>query len=150
MEQNQEDGGNRTFILCTNNESDICRNVTLPRIIKAREKTQSNIALNYYHIDFESITDKLFYEYADKLLFHIKELVEVENGIDFDGNKKVAICLTDEDFQEFTSAFTNTTTYKAVYVGHDVFVTPEIESKLNTLGIKINIIPDYYYGELRG
>lgn len=85
-----------------------------------------------------------------KLLLHIKELVELENGLDFDGNKKVAICLTDEDLQEFTISLNDSTTYKAVYVGHDVFVTPEIETKLNALGIKINIIPDYYYGELRG
>lgn len=29
---NKEDGGNRKFILCTNNEGDICKDVTYPRI----------------------------------------------------------------------------------------------------------------------
>ncbi len=37
LELNKEDGGNRKFILITNNESDICRKVTIPRIKKAME-----------------------------------------------------------------------------------------------------------------
>lgn len=150
MKLNAEDGGKRKFILCTNNENNICRDVTYERIKRVIAKEDYKASLKYYKVDFVPISEQVYYEYADKLLLHIKELVELENGIDFDGNKKVAICLTDEDLQEFTSAFTDATTYKAVYVGHDVFVTPEIESKLNTLGVKINIIPDYYYGELRG
>jgi len=32
LELNQEDGGNRRFILCTNNENNICTNVTYPRL----------------------------------------------------------------------------------------------------------------------
>ena len=32
LELNKEDGGNRKFILCTNNESNIARDVTYPRI----------------------------------------------------------------------------------------------------------------------
>ena len=38
MDLNKEDGGNRKFILITNNESNICRKVTIPRIQKAIEK----------------------------------------------------------------------------------------------------------------
>ena len=34
LELNKEDGGNRKFILCTNNENDICENVCYPRIKK--------------------------------------------------------------------------------------------------------------------
>ena len=35
---NHEDGGNRGFILITNNESDICRRVTIPRVKAAMQK----------------------------------------------------------------------------------------------------------------
>lgn len=38
MDLNKEDGGQRRFILITNNESNICRKVTIPRIQKAIEK----------------------------------------------------------------------------------------------------------------
>ena len=137
------------FILCTNNQNQICEHA-YERIKRVVAKEDYKASLKYYKVDFVPISEQVYYEYADKLLLHIKELVELENGLDFDGNKKVAICLTDEDLQEFTNELTDTTTCKTVYVGHDVFITPEIESKLNTLGIKINIIPDYYYGELRG
>ena len=34
LQLNKEDGGNRKFILCTNNENDICRNVCYPRLKK--------------------------------------------------------------------------------------------------------------------
>lgn len=150
MKLNAEDSGKRKFILCTNNENNICRDITYERIKRVIEKEGYKASLKYCKVDFVPISEQVYYEYADKLLLHIKELVELENGLDFDGNKKVAICLTDEDLREYANTLTSPTTYKAVYVGHDVFVTPEIESKLNSLGIKINIIPDYYYGELRG
>ena len=38
LELNHEDGGNRRFILITNNESDICRRVTIPRVKAAMQK----------------------------------------------------------------------------------------------------------------
>ena len=38
MALNKEDGGNRRFILVTNNESDICRKVTIPRLKVAIER----------------------------------------------------------------------------------------------------------------
>lgn len=137
------------FILCTNNQNQICEHA-YERLKRVIDKEDYKASLKYYKVDYVPITEKVYYEYADKLLLHIKELVEIENGLDFDGNKKVAICLTDEDLIEFTNALADDTTYKSVYVGHDVFITSEIESRLSALGIKINIIPDYYYGELRG
>jgi adenine specific DNA methylase Mod len=38
LDLNCEDGGNRRFILITNNESDICRRVTIPRVKAAMRK----------------------------------------------------------------------------------------------------------------
>lgn len=45
LELNHEDGGNRRFILITNNESDICRRVTIPRVKAAMRKY--NISDNF-------------------------------------------------------------------------------------------------------
>lgn len=148
MKLNAQDGGNRKFIICTNNENNICRDVTYGRIKCAIEKEGYKSSLKYFKVDFVPISERVYYEYADELLLHIKELVELENGLDFDGNKTVSICLSDEDLQKFLTTLTDGTTYKMVYVGHDVFITPEIENKLSCLGIRINMIPDYYYGEL--
>jgi len=61
LEMNKEDNGNRQFILCTNNENNICTNVCYPRlkkVIKGYRNTKSeNIAglggnLKYYSCDF--------------------------------------------------------------------------------------------------
>ena len=150
MKLNAEDGGERKFILCTNNENNICRDVTYERIKRVIVKEGYKASLKYYKVDFVPVSEQVYYEYADKLLLHIKELVELENGLDFDGNKKVAICRTDEELTSFVNGLENKTTYKAVYVGHDVFVSPDKEEKLLALKLKINRIPDYYYSELRG
>lgn len=155
MKLNAEDGGHRKFILCTNNENNICRDVTYERlktVITGKRKDGSeynehyDASLKYYKIDFVPINDKLYYEYADELLLHIRELVELENGINFNGNNDIAIVLTDEEMEQFVTQTANQT--KVLYRGHDVLLTAEQEDYLNTKGIKVNVIPDYYYNEL--
>ncbi len=42
LQQNREDGGNRIFILCTNNEEDICSKVCYPRVKMAMKGYTSN------------------------------------------------------------------------------------------------------------
>lgn len=148
MKLNSEDGGNRKFILCTNNENNICRDVTYERIKRVIEKENYKASLKYMTVDFVPISDKLYYEYADELLKHIKELVELENGISFDGNKELAIILTEEDLDNFTNNITDEC--KTIYLGHNVLPTEEQEKLFKKHEIKINIIPDYYYRNLEG
>lgn len=155
MKLNAEDGGKRKFILCTNNENNICRDVTYERlktVITGKRKDGSeysekhNASLKYYKIDFVPISDKMYYEYADELLLHIRELVELENGINFNGNAEIAIVLTDEEMETFVSQKDNKT--KVLYRGHDVLLDAKQEAYLSDNGIKVNVIPDYYYNEL--
>lgn len=148
MELNAEDGGNRKFILCTNNENNICRDVTYERIKRVIEKENYKASLKYMKVDFVPISEKLYYEYADELLKHIKELVELENGINFDGNKELEIILTEEELDNFTNNISNEC--KTIYLGHDVLPTEEQEDLFKKHEIKINIIPDYYYRDLEG
>ena len=103
-------------------------------------------SLKYYKINYVPISDKLYYEYADELLLHIRELVELENGINFNGNNDIAIVLTDEEMGQFVTQTANQT--KVLYRGHDVLLTAEQEGYLKSKGIKVNVIPDYYYNEL--
>lgn len=154
MKLNAEDDGHRKFILCTNNENNICRDVTYERlktVITGKRKDGSeynehyDASLKYYKIDFVPISDKLYYEYADKLLLHIRELVELENGINFNGNNDIAIVLTDEEMEQFVAADNQA---KVLYRGHDVLLTAEQENFIKAKGIKVNVIPDYYYNEL--
>lgn len=148
MKLNAEDGGRRKFILCTNNENNICRDVTYERIKRVIERDKYEASLKYFKVDFVSISDKLYYEYADELLKHIRELVELENGINFNGNAEIAIVLTEKELDEFTANMPEKC--KAIYLGHDVLPSEAQESMFKSRGIAVNIIPDYYYRELEG
>lgn len=148
MKLNTEDGGNRKFILCTNNENNICRDVTYERIKRVIEKENYKASLKYMKVDFVPITDKFYYEYADELLKNVKELVELENAINFNGNKELAIILTEEELDKFVDNIP--AECKTIYLGHDILPTQEQENIFKKYKIKINIIPDYYYRDLEG
>ena len=138
----------RKFILCTNNENNICRDVTYERIKRVIAKEDYKASLKYFKVDYLPISDKLYYEYADELLLHIRELVELENGINFKGNSKVAIILTETELDNFTQNIPKTC--KTIYVGHDVLPTGEQEKMFAKRKIKVNVIPEYYYRDLEG
>lgn len=148
MKLNAEDGGSRKFILCTNNENNICRDVTYERIKRVIAKEDYKASLKYFKVDYLPISDKLYYEYADELLLHIRELVELENGINFNGNAEIAIVLTEKELDDFTQNIPETC--KAIYVGHDVLPTEEQEKIFARRKIKVNVIPEYYYRDLEG
>lgn len=148
MKLNAEDGGSRKFILCTNNENNICRDVTYERIKRVIAKEDYKASLKYFKVDYLPISDKLYYEYADELLLHIRELVELENGINFSGNNEIAIVLTEAELDNFVANIPETC--KAIYVGHDVLPTEEQEKIFAKNKIKVNVIPEYYYRDLEG
>lgn len=148
MKRNTEDGGNRRFILCTNNENNICREVTYERIKRVIDKEGYAASLKYYKVDYVPISDRLYYEYADELLKHIRELVELENAINFTGNAEIAIVLTEEELDDFISHIDEKC--KKLYLGHDILMDAQQAQILKDRKITINIIPDYYYIELEG
>ena len=148
MKLNAEDGGTRKFILCTNNENNICRDVTYERIKRVIAKEDYKASLKYFKVDYLPISDKVYYEYADELLLHIRELVELENGINFNGNAEIAIILTETELDAFTQNIPEAC--KAIYVGHDILPTEEQEKTFAKRRIKVNVIPEYYYRDLEG
>lgn len=148
MKLNEKDGGSRKFILCTNNENNICREVTYERIKRVIAKEDYKASLKYFKVEYLPISDKLYYEYADELLLHIRELVELENGINFNGNAEIAIVLTEKELDDFTQNIPETC--KAIYVGHNVLPTEEQEKIFAKRKIKVNVIPEYYYRDLEG
>ena len=147
MKINAEDGGNRRFILCTNNENNICRDVTYERIRRVIEKERYEASMKYYKVDYIPIDERMYYEYADELLLHIRELVELENGINFTGNDEIAIVLTDEELAAFTENIS--ANCRKLYMGHDILPDEEQQAIIAEHGVEISIIPDYYYRDLQ-
>lgn len=150
MQLNSEDNGARRFILVTNNENRICREVAYERCKRIIEKEEYKASLKYYKIDYIPIGEQLYYEYADELLLHIRELVELENGINFTNNGKLAIILNEDELEKFMSNADDLKICRKIYLGHDVLIDGNQESVLKERHIKVNRIPDYYYRELEG
>lgn len=93
LEYNRDnDGSNRTFILCTNNENNICEEVTyerIRRIISGYGKTAGIPAdVKYYRTDFVS---KDAEDISEELLAHITEMVQLEHGVKIDGSEYLII-----------------------------------------------------------
>ena len=160
LKLNAEDGGKRKFILCAKNENGICRDITYQRlktVITGERKDGSKYSdglpgsLKYFKVDFVPVAEKEYYEYADKLLLHVRELVELENAVDFEHNNSVAIVLTEDEMTEFEKVIsTSSTTTRTLYLGHDVLLSKAQKELLKQKEISVKIIPQYYYPELNG
>ena len=148
MKLNAEDGGNRKFILCTNNENNICRDVTYNRIKRAIDKEDYSASLKYYKIDYVPTSDRIYYEYTNELLKYIRELVELENGINLVSNAEIAIAKSEEELDDFISQLENNTKCQKLYLGYDILMDARQVQVLKDRNIEINIIPDYYYKEM--
>lgn len=153
LELNQEDGGNRHFILCTNNENNICENVTYPRVKTVitgirpdGSKYSDGIPANLkcYKTDFVARNEEYL---SDALLRHIAEMIQLENGIKLDG-KRYLMILTDEQADEISSHWDQYPDVKAIYLSKNVLLTTDQEGLFEN--IPVYIIPDYYFDfELR-
>jgi adenine-specific DNA-methyltransferase len=146
VDLNKEDGGNRKYILCTNNENNICEDVTYQRLINIQEELPHN--LKYYKTDFiPKIQDDADNVLSDDLLNHIKEMVQLEHGIDID-NQKYHIILTDDDADRMEKEWDKYKECKALYISKNVLLTTS--QNLLFSSVEINTIPDYYFeSELR-
>ena len=153
LELNQEDNGNRKMILCTNNENNICEEVTYQRlktVITGKRADGSEYSdgipanLKYFKTDFvDKATDQL----SDSLLEHITEMIELEHGIKID-NQKYVIILTDEEMDKFEQDIAKYPELKTVFINQDVLLSSSQEAMLDN--IESYIIPDYYFDfELR-
>ncbi len=79
----------------------------------------------------------------------IRELVELENGVNFNDNAEIAIVLTQEELDDFVSSLGKDSRCCKLYMGHDLLPSGDQENILAAQGIMINIIPDYYYRDLQ-
>lgn len=154
LKLNSEDGGHRKFILCTNNENNICRDITYQRlktVITGKRKDGSTYSdglpgsLKYLKVGFIPVNDQMYYEYADQLLENIRTLVELENTVDMDNSKTVSIILDDDELEKFIDSIEQYSECKSLYLSHDVLISSEQEQKLYKKGIEIKTVPEYYY-----
>ena len=148
LELNKQDSGNRRFIVCTNNEGDICNNVTYPRLqtiisgVRIDGSTYSDgipANLKYYRTDFVARDEEYL---SDALLEHIAEMVQLEHGIRIDGQRYIMV-MSDEEADALEQNWSNYTDVQAMYISKNVlFTSSQVSLFKETAQF---IIPDYYF-----
>lgn len=141
MQLNKEDGGNRKYILCTNNENNICEKITYQRMENIQEQLPHN--LKYYKTEFIPKLSEDEEILSSKLLDYIKEMVELENMCEIDGNSR-RIILSDEDLNIALSEMEEN---GILYIPSFILLNNEIKDSIEERKLEVVTIPDYYFTE---
>ena len=134
IQLNKEDGGKRKYILCTNNENNICEEVTYKRLLNIQKDLPHN--LKYFKTKFINKDDEEL-EYV--LLKNVKTLIELEHAIDLEESDK-AVAFTLSEIREL-----NLSGIKTVYVRQHSHALMDKEDKLRYENIELIDVPEYYF-----
>ncbi|RXZ71532.1 site-specific DNA-methyltransferase [Fusobacterium necrophorum] len=141
MQLNKEDGGNRRYILCTNNENNICEKVTYQRLKNIQGELSHN--LKYYKTDFIPKFSDDEESISEKMMEHIRELIELEYAIELDGKKYIV--LNDED--ELDVGISKIENYGKLFVRSGIFLSRSNQRILEEKSVSVIEIPEYYFRE---
>ena len=148
LELNKEDNGNRQFILCTNNENNICEDITYKRIknvINGYGKYDAlKTNLKYYRCTYIPRINTENENLHNNLLVNIKNLIQLENGIEIDDNK-IRVYLDEEELDKFSTNKEKLEICEKVYISSDILLTSEQEEIFENNNIEVYIIPEYYF-----
>ena len=131
---NKEDGGNRKYILCTNNENNICEEVTYTRLLNIQKDLPHN--LKYFKTKFINKDDE---KLENALLNNVKKLIELEHAIDLEESDK-AVAFSLSEIREL-----DLSGIKTVYVRQHSHALMEKEDKLRYENIELIDVPEYYF-----
>ncbi|AWX16217.1 site-specific DNA-methyltransferase (adenine-specific) [Mergibacter septicus] len=139
MQLNKEDGGNRKYILCTNNENNICEEVTYRRLKNIQDDLPQN--LKYFKTNFIPKIENEEDMITAKLIDHIIPLIELEYMCEID-NKNKLILLDEHNIAEVIQKAKDEAT---IFISNDVFIDGEYMKAIEAKNISLVTIPDYYF-----
>ena len=150
---NNDDNGKRNYILCTNNENKICEKITYKRlenIIKGyinkngKEYKALGSNLKYYKTAYIPRMNTEENNLHNNLLINIKNLIQLENGIEID-DKKIQVYLNEDELDQFSLKQEQLNICDKVYISSDILLTSEQEEIFKNNNIEVYIIPEYYF-----
>lgn len=153
LEYNKENNGNVQFVLCTNNENNICEDITYNRIVRniLGYNNSKNVFvdgnkgnLKYYKCSYIPRINTDEENLHTNLMKNIKNLIQLENGIEID-DKIIQVYLQEKDFDDFTNNIELLEICDKVYISSDILITSEQEMILENNNIKVYVIPEYYF-----
>lgn len=139
IDLNKADGGNRKYILCTNNENNICEEVTYQRL----KNIQDELPHNLKYFKSRLIEKKLNQSLLLELLPHIKSLIELEYACSVE-RSSIRIFLDEIEFDEFMNNEEQINLSK-IFLASDILLSAEQEQILAKSKCDIIRIPEYYY-----
>ena len=148
LELNNEDNGNRKFILCTNNENNICENITYKRIEKVikgySDKDGISSNLKYYRTSYVPRINTDEENLSKNLMANIKNLIQLENGIEID-DIIVKVILSEKEIDMFTTNEKELERCEKLYISSDILLTSKQNQIFKNNNIEVYIIPEYYF-----
>ena len=148
IELNNADNGNRQFILCTNNENNICEDVTYQRLVKVNYGTPRikpiKYNLKYYKTTYIPRINSEEENIQENLLCNIKNLIQLENGINID-NEKTRIMLKEEEIDKFSLNIEEVKKCERLYISSDILLTSKQVKIFKDNNVEVYIIPEYYF-----
>lgn len=136
---NAEDGGNRKYILCTNNENNICEDVTYKRLCNIQNELPHN--LKYFKTDY--IQKFSSDEVVSEMMLHICEMIELEHHINLD-NKKYVLCYSEEELEDCINKISSNGT---LFITSGIFMTSNEQKILDEKHVNVVEVPEYYFSE---
>ena len=82
----------------------------------------------------------------ENLLVNIKNLIQLENGIDID-DRKVKVILDEKKIDEFSTKINEVKECEKLYISSDILLTAKQTKLFKNNNIEIFIIPEYYFDE---
>ena len=141
IQLNKEDGGHRKYILCTNNENNICEEVTYQRLKNIQEELPHN--LKYYKTEFIPKFTNTEESISDKMMEHIRELIELEHAVELD-DKKYIVLNNEDELDEAISKIEND---GKLFIRSGIFLSRSNQRILEEKCVSIIEIPEYYFRE---
>lgn len=148
IEMNKLDNGNRRFILCTNNENNICSDILYPRlynIINGYDDIEGiPTNLKYYKTTYVPKINSDDENISENLIRNIKYLIQLENGINIDTNK-TRVILSEEELDIFSLDNEKVKECRKLYISSDILLTAKQVKLFKDNNIEIYVVPEYYF-----
>lgn len=153
LELNNEDNGNRQFILCTNNENNICEDITYQRlktVISGKRKDNTkysdgiNANLKYYRTTYVPRINTDEENIQENLLVNIKNLIQLENGISVD-DERIKVILDEDEIDRFSINNEEVKHCERLYISSDILLTAQQVKIFEDNNVEVFIIPEYYF-----
>ena len=102
--------------------------------------------LKYYRTNYIPRLNNEEENIQENLLLNIKNLIQLENGINID-DKKIKVIFDEKTIDEFSTKIDEVIECEKLYISSDILLTAKQPKLFKDNNVEIFIIPEYYFDE---